>query len=468
MATKATKHFHPDWGAEFGAVGAREAAMSQDSLITTHPIVQTVRTVEQANQAFDGITYSKGQSVITMLESFAGADVWQRGIRAYMQEHQYKNTRTDDLWRAVEQAGATGITQIAHDFTLQPGIPLIRVEAARCVGGQTQLTLVQDEFSLDRKPGSFQPLGWHVPVRATIVGGQSGSVITAGKTSSLTVPGCGPVIVNDGGTGYFRTLYQPADANALKARFATLSPLNQHALLEDQGSLSYAGYQKMGVALDFVDAIPANAVPQVLGDGLGTWTGLYELFDGDKATQAKIASIIRTRYAPVLDRIGLVPNKNEAPTIATLRPQLISALGNIGDPKIAAEAKRLFAAMQTDPSVVPGSLKNLWLGQVARNADVATWEQIHAMAKAARGSVERQNLYSRLGSTKNEALGKRALDLALTDEPGKTTSAGIITAVAARHPEMTLDYVIADWDRVSQLVDSTSQSRVIARLAGAS
>ena len=61
MATKATQHFHPDWGAEFGAVGAREGAMGQDSLHTTHPIVQDVRTVEQANQAFDAITYSKGE-----------------------------------------------------------------------------------------------------------------------------------------------------------------------------------------------------------------------------------------------------------------------------------------------------------------------------------------------------------------------------------------------------------------------
>ena len=84
MASKATEHFHPDWGAEFGAVGAREGAMGQDSLTTTHPIVQNVRTVEQANQAFDAITYSKGESVLSMLEGYAGPDVWQRGIQAYI------------------------------------------------------------------------------------------------------------------------------------------------------------------------------------------------------------------------------------------------------------------------------------------------------------------------------------------------------------------------------------------------
>ncbi|HYX47736.1 MAG TPA: M1 family metallopeptidase, partial [Sphingomicrobium sp.] len=155
MASKATEHFHPDWGAEFDAVDSRDGAMGQDSLVTTHPIVQHVRTVEQANQAFDAITYSKGESVLNMLEGYAGADTWQRGIQAYIRAHAYRNTRTDDLWQAVEAAGAKGLTQVAHDFTLQPGVPLIRVGAVTCASGQSHVTLVQDEFSADRKPGSF-------------------------------------------------------------------------------------------------------------------------------------------------------------------------------------------------------------------------------------------------------------------------------------------------------------------------
>src|SRR4029079_11010935 len=105
MADKATQHFHPDWGADIDHVQAREAAMGLDSFKSTHPVVQTVRTVEQANQAFDTITYQKGESVIAMLENFAGENVWRSGIRAYMKQHAYQNTRTDDLWNAVESAG---------------------------------------------------------------------------------------------------------------------------------------------------------------------------------------------------------------------------------------------------------------------------------------------------------------------------------------------------------------------------
>jgi aminopeptidase N len=468
MATKATRHFHPDWGAEFETVGAREGAMGQDALQTTHPIVQHVRTVEQANQAFDGITYSKGEAVITMLEGYASPAVWQKGIQGYIRAHQYQNTRTDDLWQAVEQAGATGLTRMAHDFTTQPGVPLIRAGAARCEAGQTRLTLVQDEFSADRKPGSFTPLAWHVPVRAATVGGTPVTVVTEGRETQLTVPGCGPLLLNSGQTGYYRTLYQPAAAEALRGAFTRLDPVDQYGLVADQSSLAYAGYQPIGTALDFVSAIPSDAAPELIGLGLGNWSGLYRTFDGDAATQQQIAAIISQRYGPVLDRIGLVARPGEKPTVTTLRPNLISALGQIRDPRVMAEAERLFAALQSDPNAVPGGLKRTWLGIIATNADAATWDKLHDMARNASSATERQNLYSLLGSAEDEALAKRALELAITDEPGKTVSAGVIGAVARRHPELALDFVMTHWDQVSKFVDATSQSRFVARLASSS
>ena len=62
--------------------------------------------------------------------------------------------------------------------------------------------------------------------------------------------------------------------------------------------------------------------------------------------------------------------------------RLIGALGKYRDPRVLAEASRLFAAWKTDPNAIPGSLKATWLGVIARNADAATWEAIHARAKA--------------------------------------------------------------------------------------
>ena len=106
MESKATAHFNPDWQSELDRVNGREGAMGLDAYVTTHPVIQKISTVEQTSQAFDTITYQKGEAVITMLEAYAGETVWRDGLRAYMKKHAYANTRTDDLWNAVEAAGA--------------------------------------------------------------------------------------------------------------------------------------------------------------------------------------------------------------------------------------------------------------------------------------------------------------------------------------------------------------------------
>jgi aminopeptidase N len=468
MATKATKHFHPDWGADVDAVASREEAMGQDSFKSTHPIVQDVRTVEQANQAFDAITYSKGESVLSMLEAFAGPDVWQRGIQAYVRKHAYQNTRTQDLWDAMEAAGATGLGTVARDFTDQPGIPLIQVGPAQCTGGVTTATLTQSQFSNDQRTEvTAHPRSWHVPVRAS-AGGPVAQVVTQGPTSAITVPGCGPLLINAGQTGYYRTLYQPGQARALQGAFPSLGPVDQFGVMNDQLALSDAAYQPMAIGLDFLNQVPANGNAKLVQSAVRHWSGLYDALESDPAARAAIASRVIRLYGPRLQQIGFAPRGGEPAVDALLRSTLISTLGKFKDPAVLAEADRLFAAWQSNPDAIPGSLKQTWLGVIARNATPATWDILHAKARAATGSVERTALYQLLGRASDQALARRALDLAMTSEPGKTTSAGMITAVADQHSRLAVDFVLAHLTQVNQLVDISGRSRFMQRLVAGS
>ena len=463
MASRTTEHFHPDWGADLDHVGARDAAFGVDAFATTHPIVQSVRTVEQANQAFDTITYSKGESVISMLERFAGPAVWQKGIQAYVAKHQYSNTRTDDLWTAVEAAGAPGLTRIAHDFTLQPGIPLLRVGPTACSAGMSRVALTQGQYSEDRKD-KLTALTWRVPVRALTLGGNVMSAMTDGLTTSVSVPGCGPLLLNAGQTGYYRTLYQPGQISALTKAYAQLGAVDQYGLLTDNLALSRAGYQPVAVGLDLLAAVPADANRKLIGRALAQWRAIYDMYEGDPAHRAIVAAEIERRFAPLLARIGTAPLAGELVLDTTLRPTLIAELGRVGDATVNAQARRLFAF----PATISGSLKATWLGVVAGNADAATWEQLHVLAKGASGAVERTTYYELLGATKDDGLARRALDLALTDEPGSTVSSGMISTVAGEHPEMALDFALLHLDAVRKLVDTSGWSRFLAGLGSGS
>ena len=460
MANKTTQHFHPDWGADVDHVGARENAMNLDSFATTHPIVQHIRTVEQANQAFDSITYRKGESVIAMLEGFAGPDVWQRGIQAYMRRHAYQNTTTADLWAAVEGAGARGLTVVANDFTTQPGIPLITVGPARCANGRTSVTLTQGQFSSDRRSGPS--LSWHVPVRAS-AGGAVSQAVTEGRTTRMTVEGCGPLLINAGQTGYYRTLYKPDETEALRAAFPTLSPVDQYGAMQDALALSRSGYQPMDRALVLMDAVAPTANGKVVERAVLDWADLYSTLDGDKTSQAAIAARIGAHGAR-LKAIGLTPREGEAPVDALLRPVLITELGRVGDPAVVAEANRLFAAWIQDRNAIPGSLKSAWLEVVARNATPATWNALHAAARTTASQAERSSLYGLLSSARDETLARQALELAISGEPGKTISSSMITTVAESHPQLAFDFVLAHLAQINPLVDLSGRSRFVAGL----
>ncbi len=469
MESKATAKFNPTWQAELDRVGGREGAMGLDAFKTTHPVIQTIKTVEQTSQAFDTITYSKGEAVITMLEGFAGEDVWRDGIRAYMKKHAYGNTKTDDLWNTVEAAGAKGLVAIAHDFTKKPGIPMIKVTSAACTGGATRLTFVQGEFSRDAKArADAKPLRWNVPVIAQTIGGAAARTIVSGGKGSLTVPGCGTVVVNAGQSGYYRVLYTPEMKAALQRDFAQIAPIDQLGLLNDSNALGVADYQSMAPGLDLASAVPATASQRVIEDVVDTHNSLYDRFKDDPATQARIAALTAKRFGGVLQKLGMKPVPGEALLDSNLRSTLITTLGGMGDQAVVAEAKRLFAALDTDKTALDGPLRTTWLRIIAFNADKPVWDKMRTMGQKADGQVVKSTMYRLLGATKDKALAMAALNVALTPEPGATVSAEIVSSVAAEHPDMTVDFALANLKAVEGLVDVASRSEYVGQLAGQS
>jgi aminopeptidase N len=472
MESRTTARLHPEWNTQLGAVGVRETAMRRDSVAGTHPVVQHVETVEQANQAFDEITYSKGESVIRMLEAYVGANAWRNGVRAYMKANAYGNTVSDDLWKQIEKAAGKPVTAIAHDFTLQPGIPLIKVGEPVCRNGMTTIPLTQAEFTRDRLDKT--PLAWRVPVIAQIAGNakQATTLVSGGK-GTITVPGCGAVIVNAGQSGYYRTLYTSTDFAQLTQRFATLAPIDQIGLLADSSALGQAGLQSASDVLDLVDATPAGADPAVWSRIASMLDGIHARYreqaaGGDTTRQHRFDTFAIARLAPLMAQVGWTARPGEPSAVANLRERLIVVLSDLGDPTVIAEARRRFAALATDANAVPGPLRKTVMGVVAQHADAAMWDQLHAAARNETTPLVRDQRYTLLAAVEDRALAMRALQLALTDEPGLTVSASMISAVAMRHPDMAFDFALANLAKINERVDASSRSRYVARLASGS
>ncbi len=464
MEARTMARLHPEWKTATAAVGVRESAMASDAMATTHPVVQHVATVEQASQAFDVITYSKGQAVIGMLEDYVGETAWRDGVRAYMKGHAYGSTRSDDLWREIEKSAGKPVTQIAHDFTLQAGVPLIRVDAVECVAGKSVVALSQGEFTRDQP--DKKPRSWHVPV--TLQLGTDGSptraLVSGGKTS-VTMPGCGPVLLNAGQNGYYRSVYAPAAFSALASQFGKLAAIDQLGLLSDTWALGMVGLQPVSDFLDLAAATPISAEPVVWRNIAGTLSGINSHFKDEPARQKRFASFAIARLAPLMAQLGWDAKAGELDTTAPLRQQLIGTLSDLGDAPTIAEARRRYAAKDSDPTALPAALRKLVMAIVAGNADAPTWEALHSAALAEKSPMIKDQLYELLAISKDEALAKRALALALTSEPGQTVSASMIGAVSGPHPDLAFDFALANLSKVNSLVEANIRATFFPALA---
>jgi aminopeptidase N len=340
---------------------------------------------------------------------------------------------------------------------------MITVDSATCAGGNTTVQLSQGEFTRDR-PGKT-PLSWHVPVVATTVGGAAPARTVVDGKATLQVPGCAPLVVNAGQAGYFRTLYPQPQLAALRGGFGKLAPIDQLGLMNDIWALGMAGYQPVPDYLDLAAAVPADAAPEVWQDVVGSLSSINYYYEGDAAHQAAFRKYALATLQPVFARVGWEAKAGESDPTRRLRSSLIGALAGLEDMAVIAEAQRGFAA---GGDAVPVVLRNVILGIVAHYADAATWDKLHAQAKAETTPLIKDQLYSLLASAKDEALAKRALELALTDEPGATNSAGMLAGVSGQHPDLAFDFAVAHREQVDKLVDSTSRSRYYPGLGGGS
>ncbi len=463
MQHKAAETFHPEWSPTLSATSARDRAMEDDSFVSTHPIVRQIASPNEISQAFDQITYNKGQAVLHMIEAWVGPQKWQAGLRRYIAQHAYGNTRSDDVWAAMEAEAGRPVGSIAHQFTQQPGVPLIRVEDATCTDGGTQLVLSQGEFTADRPDKT--PLGWDVPVLVS-VGDKTSALQVHGGSLQAKLDGCGLVVVNSGQYGYFRTLYTPALFASLREKYAQLSRVDQFGLLADSWALGLAGDQDPSDALALIATLGEGTDPQVWQRAAGILSDLYRYSQGNSEWRRRVVDFARAKLAPRLASLGWTVRADESDTVTALRSSLIVALGRMGDPAVLTEARRRFAADSSDP--IPAAIRKAVLEVVATHADDRTWQRLHSLAEAETVALRRTELWRLLGLSEAPALADAALALAITDGPGATNGAVMIRAVAEHDPDRAFAFAVTHQDAVGSRVDASARPAFIARLASGS
>lgn len=466
METKAAADLNPTWKAEAAAVsGSREGAMGFDATAATHPIIRKIETVDQIGEAFDGITYSKGEAVIGMLESTLGPDTFRDGIRRYMAKYKYGNTVTEQLWAELSAAAGQPVAEIAHGYTLQGGVPLVTLSAARCTGGTTTATLAQGRFGMDAP--SKAPQTWQVPIVVGTLGGGETRTIVSGPATQVSVKGCGTLLLNKGKGSYTRVLYDQPAHDALVRDYARLPLADRLGTLADDYALAAGGYQDLSRYFAVMGQVGAEADPlewsQVSGR-LGSLSGLYEGTPLSAPLKARTVAIL----GPVLQRIGFTARAGESPLVSNLREGLVGRLGASGDAEVLRQARRYVAQLATDPTAIPPAIRQPILSTFAANATPADWDQLLKLTQAETNPVAKNRFVALLGAANDDVVATRALALLKTDTFTAPQKAALLRAIGGSHPDMAFDWAVANRALVEGFIEESSRSGYIVGLGGGS
>ena len=245
MGDKAVDHLFPEWDTWTSFVSSdTNRALSLDGLKNSHPIHQEVKNPAEIGQLFDAISYSKGGSVLRMLEDFLGADQFQQGLHNYLTKHSYDNAETGDLWDALAAASGEPVSEMMDSWLNQTGYPYLDANIGRGDTG-IEVSVQQRRFVYDNiiDEAAEDEALWYVPLRVKSANSDEiSSTLVKGRSDSLEIDGSTDdwVKVNPGQTGFFRVKYSSDDLTLLRPAIERLelSSIDRLGIQNDAYALS--------------------------------------------------------------------------------------------------------------------------------------------------------------------------------------------------------------------------------------
>ncbi|KAI9352747.1 peptidase family M1-domain-containing protein [Obelidium mucronatum] len=274
-----TDFLFPEWDVWTGFItGEMSQALNLDGLRSSHPIDVDVKSAKEVSEIFDAISYSKGASVIRMLNDFLGGQVFMDGVRTYLQEFKYKNTVTADLWKHLSASSGKDIASLMHSWTRETGYPLISVESESYddESKTISVTLSQSRFL---SGGELKPeedtVNWWVPI--TVVShltGKTGATrhVLSEKQGTISFPYDASADafwkLNFGASGLYRVKYSEAQVatigRILETKPETFSVGDRIMFLSDAFKLTTAGFGSISTLLNMIKSLASETDYNVL------------------------------------------------------------------------------------------------------------------------------------------------------------------------------------------------------------
>ncbi|HZC35229.1 MAG TPA: M1 family metallopeptidase [Chthoniobacterales bacterium] len=439
MERKAEERLYPEWQGWLHASEDRDRAMLQDAQENTHSVQRRINSEEEVLEAFDDITYSKGQYLIRMLEGFLGDNAFRDGVRLYLKENQFSNAKAMDLWSALEKTSRRSVAKLASSWIEQPGFPLIKM-TAECLNNNRVITLEQSRFSFEPNDAISHP--WIVPIGilSTADSHRPRYALLEKITENFDFPGCdGALDANADSFGFYRVWYDPDLVSRLIRDWNRSSEEERVDFVSDTWAMVMSNRTPVTSYLALVDQLRSESSYSVWHNVIQALTTIDRLERGQPG-RAAFQAYVCALLGPLFRQIGWDAKSDEALATKLLRSDLIQTLGIFGDRIVIDEAFRRFEDSRKGQADLAPDLRRAVTAVVGRYASPAVYEELYKSAREAPLLEAKQDFFHALEVALDPDLAKRTLQLVVTMSPAELETAFATIALAGEHADLAWQF----------------------------
>ncbi|TVU33087.1 hypothetical protein EJB05_24872 [Eragrostis curvula] len=440
----AADQFFPEWNVWTQFLEESTTGFKLDALEGSHPIEVDINHVDEIDEIFDAISYRKGASVIRMLQSYLGAEIFQKSLAAYIKKFAYSNAKTEDLWAALEEGSGEPVRTLMHSWTKQQGYPVINVELK-----DGKLQLEQTQFLSSGSTGVGQ---WVVPITLCCCSySRQEKFLFQGKQEEFNLSGlieCQKkddfwIKLNVNQTSFYRVSYDEELASRV---------------LDDTYALCMAGKQKLVSLLHLIAAYKDETEYTVLARVIDTSLNIVEMMAVAAPEElVNLKKFLIVFLEPFAEKIGWDAKSGEGHLNALLRGTLFTALAELGHEATINEAVRRFNVFLEDretPLLPPDVRKAAYVAlmQTVNKSNKAGYE---SLLKIYRESDLSQEKVRSLGSCPDPDVVREVLDFMFSPEVRNQDSIWVLRGVGAAGYEVAWEWLKENWDHISATISGT-------------
>lgn len=455
----------PEWKIWTQFLDDTVSGLRLDALAESHPVEVDIKHASEIDEIFDAISYSKGASLIRMLQYFLGAECFQKSLASYVKRFSFSNAKTEDLWNVLEEESGEPVTLLMNSWTKQQGYPV--VHAALKDG---KLILEQSHFLASGSTGVGE---WIVPItlcccsyaiqKKFLLKTKSEQIdvshlLDCSFTNNEDSGRCSWIKFNVDQTGFYRVKYDGELETGIRYAVENnkLSPTDRFGILDDSYSLCMASKQSLSSLLSLMTAYREEPEYTVISHLITvSYKVIYMIADANPELSDDIKQFAISLLQHSAERLGWDPKEGESHLDAMLRGEILTALVQFGHSVTRDEGLKRFNAFlnDRDTSLLPPDTRYAAYVAVIKTVDKTNKHGYDSLLRIYRGtdlSQEKTRILSCLASSSDPDIVLEALNFVLSSEVKNQDAIYALAGISRAGREVAWKWLKDNWGYISK------------------